>query len=118
MRLFPVIFTSRRVCTESTVLKNTKTGRSLKVPKGMIVHLPQYHIMVDENYYELPFDFMPERFLEENGGVKKYMDMGTYWGYGAGPRVCLGIKAYCFFKIFFIKSFFFCEKAFVLAWRK
>lgn len=60
------------------------------MPKGLLVIIPQYAIMMDENIYENPFEFQPERFLAENGGLKKYFDMGAYWGYGDGPRICLG----------------------------
>ncbi|XP_065365374.1 uncharacterized protein LOC135958399 [Calliphora vicina] len=91
LRFFPVIFFSRKLCTESLELTN-KNGKTYKVPKGLVAIVPQYAIMMDENIYCKPFEFQPERFLEENGGVKKYFDMGAYWGYGDGPRICLGIR--------------------------
>lgn len=47
---------------------------------------------MDEDYYESPQEFIPERFLEENGGLKKYKDMGVYYGFGEGPRACLGMR--------------------------
>lgn len=50
--------------------------------------LPTHALMADKNYYTNEFE--PERFLEENGGLKKYRDMGVYYGFGDGPRTCLG----------------------------
>lgn len=85
----PVIFIARKICTETIELTN-KNGKRYQVPKGITVIIPHYAIMMDENIYPNPFDFQPERFLDENGGVKKYLDMGAYWGYGDGPRICLG----------------------------
>lgn len=45
---------------------------------------------MDERFYDEPGKFKPERFSEENGGVKKYKDMGVYFPFGDGPRICLG----------------------------
>lgn len=89
LRFFPVVFFSRKICTEPIELTN-KNGKTYRLPKGLLVIVPQYAIMMDENIYENPFEFQPERLLEENGGLKKYFDMGAYWGYGDGPRICLG----------------------------
>ena len=90
LRFFPVVFFAYKICTESIELTN-KNCKTYRLPKGFVVIVPHYAIMMDENIYEKPFEFQPERFLEENGGVKKYFDMGAYWGYGDGPRICLGI---------------------------
>ncbi|XP_046803038.1 probable cytochrome P450 28a5 [Lucilia cuprina] len=91
LRFFPVVFSARKVCTETIKLTN-RNRKSYQVPKGLVVVIPQYPIMMDENIYPNPMEFQPERFLEENGGVKKYFDMGAYWGYGDGPRICLGVR--------------------------
>lgn len=56
----------------------------------MIVLIPALPIMMDDQFYEDAMEFRPERFLEENGGVKKYFNRGVYWAYGDGPRMCLG----------------------------
>lgn len=101
LRFFPVIFISRKICTESIELTN-KNGKTYQVSKGLLAIVPQYAIMMDENIYCNPYDFQPERFLEENGGVKKYFDMGAYWAYGDGPRICLGkIKEYIYLTMFY-----------------
>ncbi|XP_073831656.1 uncharacterized protein [Musca autumnalis] len=90
LRLFPVDLFSRKLCTEPIVLTN-KNGKSFKVPRGMLVIIPKYPIMMDSDHYEDALEFHPERFLEENGGVKKYLNKGVYWCYGDGPRICLGV---------------------------
>ncbi|KAM7349411.1 putative cytochrome P450 28a5 [Cochliomyia hominivorax] len=91
LRFFPVTFSMRKICTEPIELRN-KNGKSYIVPKGLIVNIPHLPIMMDETIYPNPYEFQPERFLEENGGVKKYFEMGAYWGYGDGPRICLGFR--------------------------
>ncbi|XP_061386361.1 probable cytochrome P450 28a5, partial [Musca vetustissima] len=90
IRLFPVDLYSRKLCTEPIVLTN-KNGKAFKVPRGMLVIIPKYPIMMDDEYYEDPMEYRPERFSEENGGVKKYLNKGVYWSYGDGPRICLGV---------------------------
>ena len=91
IRIFPPGFFSNKLCTEPIDLIN-KNGKSLHLPKKSVVVLPLHAIMVDGDYYENPNDFEPERFLEENGGLKKYKDMGAYYGFGEGPRACLGMR--------------------------
>lgn len=59
----------------------------------MVVILPTHAIMNDENHYSNPSAFDPERFMPENdGGLKKYKDRGIYYGFGEGPRICLGMR--------------------------
>lgn len=67
-----------------------KDGRTLNVPVGTRVILPIYAIMVDENHYKNANKFEPERFMD--GGLKMYKDNGLFYGFGDGPRVCLGKK--------------------------
>ncbi|XP_005184316.2 probable cytochrome P450 28d1 [Musca domestica] len=90
LRLFPVDLFSRKICTEPIELTN-KNGKTFKVPRGMLVIIPKYPIMMDDDYYPDALEFLPERFLEESGGVKKYLSKGVYWCYGDGPRICLGV---------------------------
>ncbi|XP_065362737.1 probable cytochrome P450 28a5 [Calliphora vicina] len=91
IRLFPPGFFSNKLCTEPIELLN-KNGKSLVLSKNTVVVLPLHSIMVDGDYYTNPNDFEPERFLEENGGLKKYKDLGVYYGFGEGPRACLGMR--------------------------
>lgn len=52
--------------------------------------MPIYSIHRDSKYYENPNEFRPERFVIQNGGVKKFKDMGVFLAFGDGPRQCLG----------------------------
>lgn len=58
--------------------------------KGEAAFICYYSIHHDERYYDDPEDFKPERFLPENGGVKKYREQGKFMGFGDGPRICMG----------------------------
>lgn len=49
--------------------------------------LPIYDIHHDEQYYENPSKFDPDRFSDEN---KKHIKPFTYLPFGAGPRICIG----------------------------
>uniref|UniRef100_A0A1B0B047 Cytochrome P450 n=1 Tax=Glossina palpalis gambiensis TaxID=67801 RepID=A0A1B0B047_9MUSC len=91
LRFFPVVFFMSKRCTQPFEMVN-KNGQSLVVPKDLTVIVPHYHIMMDDSVYENAYEYQPERFLLENGGVRKYMDMGAYWGYGDGPRICPGVR--------------------------
>lgn len=62
------------------------------VEKGTVIILPVHALMNDEQYYPNPDSFEPERFMPENGGLKKYKEKGLYYGFGEGPRICLGMR--------------------------
>lgn len=79
----------RKLCTETCEVTN-RDGTTLKIYAGQVVIVPVLSITRDPDIYEDPESFKPERFLPENGGVKKYRDMGAFLGFGNGPRICLG----------------------------
>ncbi|KAL5277984.1 hypothetical protein ACFFRR_002929 [Megaselia abdita] len=67
-------------------------GKALTLkPKDLVV-LPTYSFHMDSDYYDEPEKFKPDRFNEENGGVKKFKDAGVFFPFGAGPRICIGMK--------------------------
>lgn len=76
-------------CMEAIEVIGAK-DKKLQIEKDMIVVIPIYSIHRDKEYYENPDEFLPERFDEENGGIKKYKDMGVWLPFGVGPRTCLG----------------------------
>lgn len=78
-----------KLCTQPFVFENSN-GQSFKMKTNESVLIPGYSLHHDERYYEDPEEFKPERFLPENGGVKKYREEGKYLGFGDGPRTCLG----------------------------
>ncbi|XP_037925094.1 probable cytochrome P450 28d1 [Hermetia illucens] len=63
--------------------------KPIKVEKGIVVVLPYYALHHDPEYYLNPEEFIPERFSPENGGTKKYKEMGVFPPFGDGPRMCL-----------------------------
>lgn len=89
IRLFPPGFLTSKLCTEPITLTN-KNGRNLTVRKNEVVILPLFSFMNDEEFYTNPSQFMPERFLEEPDALKVLREKGLYYGFGDGPRICLG----------------------------
>jgi len=80
---------ARKVVTEPYEFVN-KNGVSVKVYPGDVVIIPVNALHYDPQFYEDPQSFKPQRFLEVNGGAKKYRDQGVYLGFGDGPRICPG----------------------------
>ncbi|ELU14150.1 hypothetical protein CAPTEDRAFT_121244 [Capitella teleta] len=62
------------------------------VPAGSTVLLNLYHMHHDEDFWENPFEFQPERFLGDDGGLvsASHPNRRHLMPFGAGPRVCLG----------------------------
>lgn len=90
-RIYPPVSNLVKICTAETELPGIK-GHNLKIEKGMVVLIPVYEIHHNSDYYENPEFFNPDRFMPENGGVKKYEENCMYLAFGAGPRVCIGKK--------------------------
>lgn len=51
--------------------------------------VPVWGLHRDENYFNEPDEFWPERFSREN--LEPFVDM-PYLGFGSGPRGCIGIR--------------------------
>ena len=61
----------------------------LNLEKGTSVQIPVYSMHRDEENFENPDEFHPERFSPENiHKIKPY----TYLPFGAGPRNCIGMR--------------------------
>ncbi|KAM7349839.1 putative cytochrome P450 28d1 [Cochliomyia hominivorax] len=91
LRIFTPLAFMSKICTQSCQLINND-GISLQLKPGDTCIIPLHSIHHDEEYYSKPEEFIPERFDEENGGTKKFKDMGIYMPFGDGPRICLGMK--------------------------
>jgi cytochrome P450 len=65
------------------------------LPKGTILFANAWAIHMDENEYESPEKFIPERFLGNKFGCKTGGDVSddhrrVTYAFGAGRRVCPG----------------------------
>lgn len=107
-----------KVCTQPCEFTNND-GVSLQIEPGDICLISLHSMHHDEEFFPQPEEFMPERFAEENGGTKKYKDMGVYLPFGDGPRICLGL--YCshishVLAHFVFATFYVCCVNFVSCW--
>ncbi|XP_002069258.2 probable cytochrome P450 28d1 [Drosophila willistoni] len=91
LRLFPPLLSARKIVTETYDFVN-KNGVRVRVEPGDIVIIPVRSLHYDPEYYDDPEEFKPERFLHINGGVRKYIDQGVFFGFGDGPRICPGMR--------------------------
>lgn len=62
-------------------------GEDMVIEKGTKVIIPIQAIHLDEELYENPNEFEPERFTEEN---KKNRHQYAHIPFGEGPRICIG----------------------------
>lgn len=65
-------------------------GDSLIIEKGQKIVIPMYSVHRDPKYYPKPDIFDPERFTTEE---KSKRPSGTFFPFGDGPRVCIGMCA-------------------------
>ncbi|CAD7092574.1 unnamed protein product [Hermetia illucens] len=91
LRLYPPAIASNKMCSNACELMSSK-DKPIKIEKGTPILLPYYALHHDPEYYPNPEAFIPERFSPENGGAKKYKEMGVFLPFGDGPRICLGMR--------------------------
>ncbi|ELU07687.1 hypothetical protein CAPTEDRAFT_96227 [Capitella teleta] len=74
------------------------------LPEGTEIMANLWHLHHDEDFWDAPFEFKPERFLDEQGKLlsSSHPNRKHVMAYGAGQRVCLGeamgkihLFAYC-----------------------
>ena len=104
MRLKPAAWITDRVA-----LTDDMFGE-YSFPKGTIVIPFFYGLHRHKDYWRESAAFIPERFLDEMGKIKKHP---AFFPFGAGPRMCIGnnfamaeisIVVYCFFSRFSIST--------------
>lgn len=74
----------------ATVCDTTICGK--KIPKNTTVYINLWALHHDENFWEDPWKFKPERFLDPGGNVlpADHENRRRLMPFGAGRRVCLG----------------------------
>ncbi|XP_076809898.1 cytochrome P450 3A31-like [Clavelina lepadiformis] len=81
LRLYPVIARNSRYC------ENDITINGVQIPKGVHVDIPTYGLSHDEEYWDEPFKFHPER-MEDMSKI----DPMVFQPFGGGPRNCIGMR--------------------------
>ena len=64
-------------------------GRELFIPKGTNIQISVHMIHRDENHFERPFEFLPERFMT---GSSLRHNSQAFMPFGVGPRNCIGLR--------------------------
>src|SRR5262249_19214101 len=81
LRLYPPIYYLDRQPLEEIQIGN------YMYPKGCTLACSPYVVQRDARYFELPDQFMPERFAD---GWDKNLPRFAYFPFGGGPRICIG----------------------------
>ena len=63
-----------------------------QVPAGSFIITNLYAMHHDETFWKNPYDFQPEKFLDERGQLvsASHPNRRYLMPFGAGPRVCIG----------------------------
>lgn len=80
MRLYPPAWITDRVAIEDD------SFAGYHIEKGTMIGVSFYELHRNEQYWERPNDFIPERFSEES----RKKNAAYYFPFGAGPRMCIG----------------------------
>ncbi|CAG2102957.1 unnamed protein product [Medioppia subpectinata] len=87
LRLHSPVLRIGRECIKDYKLGDT----GITVKKGQAVEVPIHALHMSDEYYEKPYEFIPERFLPEN---RDRLVPYTYLPFGVGPRNCIGMSEY------------------------
>jgi cytochrome P450 family 9 len=89
LRKWPSSRMTCRCSSAACVIKDEKTGKEIKIKKGLDVWIHFGAIQMDPKYFPNPEKFDPTRFSKENKA--KIVD-GSFLPFGLGPRNCLGMN--------------------------
>ncbi|CAH1789967.1 unnamed protein product, partial [Owenia fusiformis] len=70
-------------------LCDTSVG-GYKVPRGTMVWMNLWALHHDEKYFDEPYEFKVERFLDDNGKSLSAHERKSFLPFGIGKRECLG----------------------------
>jgi len=87
LRKYPIAPILMRLCTEDYKVPDTE----LIIEKGSNLMIPVMGYHRDEDIYENPLEFKPERFLKSPHGDGKGKGL-FYVPFGDGPRNCIGMR--------------------------
>ncbi|XP_017460630.1 PREDICTED: cytochrome P450 3A2-like [Rhagoletis zephyria] len=93
LRLYAPATATERQASEDTLLQSTHY--SIHVKKGDVVHIPIYSMHRDEEQFEQPEIFKPERFLPTTAAGDKAppsFHRYSYLPFGGGPRSCVAMS--------------------------
>ena len=81
MRLQPAAWITDRIALEDD------SFGEVAFPKNTIIMPFFYGVHRNKDYWNNPNAFIPERFIDEQGKIKKHP---SFFPFGAGPRMCIG----------------------------
>ncbi|CAH1788064.1 unnamed protein product [Owenia fusiformis] len=70
-------------------LCDTSVG-GYKIPRGTVLWMNIWGMHHDEKYFDDPYEFKVERFLDKNGNLILAHDRKSFLPFGVGKRECLG----------------------------
>lgn len=85
MRIWPPLPIITRQCCKDYKLQD----ENIIIEKGTKIIIPIVGIQHDEEYFEKPMEFNPDRFSDENRNNIPYY---AHIPFGEGPRQCLGMR--------------------------
>ena len=83
LRMYPPAIRINRLCQKTTEING------IEIEKGNSFTFDVYHIHHDPEIYPEPYEFDPDRFSPENKADRHPM---AFLPFGAGPRICLGMR--------------------------
>jgi len=70
---------------ETLVYEDAESGKEWTFQPGTVISMSPYMTVLDKSIFDDPLGFHPERWLEEDEALDKYLDI-----WGGGTRGCLG----------------------------
>lgn len=83
LRIHAPIWSSPREAIEDCIILNTE------IPKGTKIIISSYVSHRDENYFQDPEKFIPERW---DNNFEQTLPPGVYFPFHMGPRTCIGYR--------------------------
>ncbi|MFB6148320.1 MAG: cytochrome P450 [Halobacteriales archaeon] len=83
LRLYPPAYVIFREAAE-----DIRIG-GYRIPAGTKVTLPQFHVHMDDRFYDTPDAFRPERWTDDRTADRPEY---AYFPFGGGPRHCIGMR--------------------------